>query len=198
MKWQRLGMIRPAKILGVLAALAIAAAILGCVLAATRTRAQWSPKESAKYLDRREQYWREWPQAATDHGTFCVSCHTAMPYAFARPALRFRPACNLRRLRRKRRRCWRTCASASASGIKPNLIKRVMPEQSRGTEAVLNALILAGHDSEAGKLSPETRAAFDILWKHQQTAGVEKGAWAWILFDNEPWEAMARRTTVQP
>jgi squalene-hopene/tetraprenyl-beta-curcumene cyclase len=182
-------MARPWKILGILAALAAAAAVVGCVLAATRTRAQWSPKESAAYLDRREQYWREWPAAATDHGTFCVSCHTAMPYAFARPSLRTvagqpgAPAPEETALLenvRKRVRIWDQTEPYYKS----------MPEQSRGTEAVLNALILAGHDSEAGKLSPETRAAFDILWKHQQTAGAEKGAWAWILFDNEPWEAM--------
>ena len=182
-------MIRPAKILGVLAALVAAVVALGCVLAATRTRARWSPKESAAYLDRREQYWREWPLAATDHGTFCVSCHTAMPYAFARPALRSiaaHPAppapeeTALLENVRKRVRIWDETEPYYKS----------MPEQSRGTEAVLNALILAGHDSESGKLSPETRAAFDILWKHQQTAGPEKGAWAWILFDNEPWEAM--------
>ena len=29
-----------------------------------------------------------WPNAARDRGTFCVSCHTAVPYALARPALR--------------------------------------------------------------------------------------------------------------
>ena len=32
-----------------------------------------------------------WPPAARDHGTFCVSCHTAMPYALARPTLRPAP-----------------------------------------------------------------------------------------------------------
>ncbi len=112
-----------------------------------------------------------------------------MPYAFARPSLRTvagqpgAPAPEETALLenvRKRVRIWDQTEPYYKS----------MPEQSRGTEAVLNALILAGHDSEAGKLSPETRAAFDILWKHQQTAGAEKGAWAWILFDNEPWEAM--------
>lgn len=27
------------------------------------------------------------------------------------------------------------------------------------------------------------------MWAQQQTTGNLKGAWAWILFDNEPWEA---------
>lgn len=29
-----------------------------------------------------------WPGAARDHGTFCISCHTAVAYALGRPALR--------------------------------------------------------------------------------------------------------------
>jgi len=29
-----------------------------------------------------------WPGAARDHETFCVSCHTSVPYALARPSLR--------------------------------------------------------------------------------------------------------------
>ena len=28
-----------------------------------------------------------WPHSARDHGTFCVSCHTAMPYALSRQAI---------------------------------------------------------------------------------------------------------------
>jgi squalene-hopene/tetraprenyl-beta-curcumene cyclase len=65
-----------------------------------------------------------------------------------------------------------------------------MAGQSRGTEAVLNALILASNDAASGgHLSADTRSAFDHLWATQQTAGDTKGAWLWILFDNEPWEA---------
>ena len=30
----------------------------------------------------------EWPKAARDHETFCVSCHTAVPYALSRSTLR--------------------------------------------------------------------------------------------------------------
>ncbi|MGC2697157.1 MAG: hypothetical protein WA738_15335, partial [Candidatus Angelobacter sp.] len=29
-----------------------------------------------------------WPSAQRDHETFCVSCHTALPYALSRSALR--------------------------------------------------------------------------------------------------------------
>src|SRR6202035_909486 len=48
----------------------------------------WNPKAAAADLDRRADWWMGWQGAARDHGTFCVSCHTALPYALARPVLR--------------------------------------------------------------------------------------------------------------
>src|SRR5690242_2914456 len=48
----------------------------------------WDPKAAAAYLDRRMQWWIGWQTASRDHGTFCFSCHTVVPYALARPALR--------------------------------------------------------------------------------------------------------------
>src|SRR5713226_10221297 len=48
----------------------------------------WNSKAAAAYLDGRMAWWMSWPTAARDHETFCVSCHTAVPYAMARPALR--------------------------------------------------------------------------------------------------------------
>src|SRR2546425_13196754 len=50
--------------------------------------ASWSGKAAAAYLDGRLAWWMGWPVAARDHKTFCVSCHTVVPYAMARPALR--------------------------------------------------------------------------------------------------------------
>src|SRR3954453_12654147 len=50
--------------------------------------ATWSDKAAANYLDGRMAWWMSWPQSARDHETFCVSCHTVLPYAIARPALR--------------------------------------------------------------------------------------------------------------
>src|SRR6185295_10277878 len=47
----------------------------------------WSAKSAAAYLDQRAEWWMTWPNAARDHGTFCVSCHTAVPYALSRPLL---------------------------------------------------------------------------------------------------------------
>ena len=51
-------------------------------------RRAWNRKAAAAYLDQRSTWWTTWPNAQRDHGTFCVSCHTALPYALARPALR--------------------------------------------------------------------------------------------------------------
>src|SRR5579864_702214 len=48
----------------------------------------WDEKAAATYLDKREGWWMEWPKAARDHDTFCISCHTALPYALSRPAFR--------------------------------------------------------------------------------------------------------------
>src|SRR5215470_19500541 len=42
---------------------------------------------AATYLDKRLDWWAHWPNAGRDHDTFCVSCHTALPYALARPVL---------------------------------------------------------------------------------------------------------------
>src|SRR6266567_7171118 len=48
----------------------------------------WNAKSAAAYLDQRAGWWSGWKSAARDHDTFCISCHTALPYALARPALR--------------------------------------------------------------------------------------------------------------
>ncbi|HUJ31631.1 MAG TPA: hypothetical protein VLY23_10155, partial [Candidatus Acidoferrum sp.] len=147
----------------------------------------WNRKAAAGYLDAREGWWMQWPRAQKDHGTFCVSCHTVAPYALSRPMLRAalgerEPSANERRLLddvTKRVRMW--------NEVKPYYSQ--MGAQARGTEAVLNALVLASYDSQSGKLSNDTRAAFANLWAEQQTTGEAKGRWLWIQFDNEPWEA---------
>jgi len=134
-----------------------------------------------------------WPTAARDHNTFCVSCHTAVPYALSRPALRAAlgeqgPSVNERSLLAsvtKRVRLWKE-VEPFYSDDKRGAYKT---SESRGTEAVLNALILASDDARSGKLSDDARLAFDNMWALQQTTGDAKGAWAWLRFHNEPWEA---------
>src|SRR6202030_4529326 len=53
----------------------------------TNNANSWDSAAAAKYLDQREVWWTEWQGAARDHETFCVSCHTAVPYAMSRPTL---------------------------------------------------------------------------------------------------------------
>jgi squalene-hopene/tetraprenyl-beta-curcumene cyclase len=153
----------------------------------------WDPKAAAEYLDRREIIWMEWPGAARDHGTFCVSCHTAMPYALSRPLLRTALgeqdlSVNERSLLdnvSKRVRLWNEVEPFySGKGYDSSKVA-----ESRGTEAVLNALILANYDAEKGSLSDTTRKAFDNMWALQTTEGDGKGAWHWLQFNMEPWEA---------
>src|SRR5262245_29732994 len=47
----------------------------------------WNPKAAAKYLDERGEWWLGWGSSARGQGTSCISCHTALPVALARPAL---------------------------------------------------------------------------------------------------------------
>lgn len=74
--------------------------------------------------------------------------------------------------------------------------------ESRGTESVLNALILATRDGTPdnskgevtvnGKtvaLSEDAKQAFNNMWALQFRSGPLKGAWAWLNFHYEPWEA---------
>jgi squalene-hopene/tetraprenyl-beta-curcumene cyclase len=158
----------------------------------SRISSTWEPKAAATYLDYREGWWAEWTGSARDHGTFCVSCHTALPYALSRPALRVALAepglsVNERRLIddvTRRVRLWRDVEPYySDQGYDHKTA------ESRGTESVLNALILASYYAQSGQLSDDTRAAFDHMWALQQTTGESAGSWPWLQFDQEPWEA---------
>jgi squalene-hopene/tetraprenyl-beta-curcumene cyclase len=149
----------------------------------------WSAKRAAAYLDARLTWWMSWPQAARDHQTFCVSCHTALPYALARPALRsvldeHAPSAIERKFLNnvtKRVQLW--------DAVEPYYVGTSLTAQSRGTESVLNALILAQYDAPTGALSPDARLAFDHMWAQQLTAGAAKGAWPWLEFHLAPWES---------
>ena len=48
----------------------------------------WSATAAARYLDARQTWWQGWDRAKKDHDTTCISCHTVLPYALGRPALR--------------------------------------------------------------------------------------------------------------
>lgn len=152
-------------------------------------------KMAAAFMDNRQTWWQSWPNSQRDHNTFCVSCHTAAPYAVARPALR--------------RALGEAGPSEPERKLIENVVKRVTmwrdvepwyPDQqrgipktseSRGTESVFDALVLAMRDAQTGKLSDDTRAAFEHMWALQMKTQELNGAWAWINFHYEPWEAPA-------
>jgi len=184
------------------AAACVLPVVLITALAAAYPRAaadpvSWNPKAAAAYLDQRQDWWQKWQGAQRDHGTFCVSCHTVATYALARPALR--------------RALGEAGPSAGERALQENIAKRVMmwrdvepfyPDQtrglpktseSRGTESILNALVLASRDARAGSLGDDTRRAFENMWALQFTRGDQAGSWAWLNFHYEPWEADGSR-----
>jgi squalene-hopene/tetraprenyl-beta-curcumene cyclase len=154
--------------------------------------APWGSKAAATYLDERIAWWMSWPSAARDHDTFCVSCHTAVPYAIARPSLR--PAMGEQTASTLERRLLDNVAN------RVRMWKEVEPFyptkkdsdpktiESRGTESILNALILASNDVPTGKLGADARLALDNMWGEQLKAGDAAGAWSWLQFHNSPWE----------
>src|SRR3954470_1355781 len=153
----------------------------------------WDAKAAASYLDDRATFWATWPNAARDHGTFCISCHTTLPFAMARPALRGLLG--------------EKAPGAAESRIFENLLTRARgykemepfyPDQTRGIpktsesraiEAVMNALVLATRDAESGRLSADTKTAFGVMWPLQMKTGPQNGAWTWLNFGYEPWES---------
>lgn len=154
---------------------------------------EWDAKAAAAYLDGRATWWTTWPNAARDRGTYCMSCHTTLPYALARP--------ELRGLLGERG------PSAPEEKILGNLLTRAKnwrevepwyPDQTRGIpktsesraiESVMNALVLSRRDALAGKLTDDARTALDVMWALQMKTGPEAGAWTWLNFKMDPWES---------
>ena len=155
--------------------------------------AGWDPKAAASYLDTRAASWAAWSNAQRDHGTFCISCHTTLPYAMARPVLR--------------RVLGEAAPGPAESRILDNLLTRARgykdmepfyPDQTRGVpktsesraiESVMNALVLVTRDSERGRLSADSQTALNVMWSLQMRTGPQNGAWTWLNFGYEPWES---------
>lgn len=161
-------------------------------LPAVAQTAQYDPAKAASYLDGRIEWWMGWKSAARDHETFCVSCHTSAPYAVGRSALHGvlaekGPSADETKVLdniRKRVRMWNDVApfyptTEKSPGKTP---------ESRGTEAVLNALILSWTDRASGKLTPDAKLALDNMWAEQLKDGDAKGAFGWLQFHNAPFE----------
>ena len=154
----------------------------------------WSATAAARYLDARQTWWQGWDRAKKDHDTTCISCHTVLPYALGRPALRHAlgetgksPAeQTMLASVEKRVRLWdevETFYKDAISGAGKTA-------EARATEAIFNALILARYDSAAGGgMSETTRKAFGAAWALQNQTGDKAGSWTWINFHNGPWES---------
>jgi hypothetical protein len=160
----------------------------------------WDGPAAARYLESRATAWFAFPAAGRGRGedkVSCLSCHTLLSYALGRPALR------------------RLAGQPQPSGLEDRVLAQLRRRvahwdeldtprfklyydfddakkvESRGTEAVLNAWILARDDRTRGLPAPstETRRALDHLWATQQVEGPEKGSWPWLNFGLGPWEA---------
>jgi len=60
--------------------------------------------------------------------------------------------------------------------------------EARGTESILNSLILVWRDAPTGTLSADARLALNNMWSLQLKKDDMKGAWAWLQFHNAPFE----------
>lgn len=155
----------------------------------------WKPKATQEYLDKRAAWWLDWSSAARGQGTSCVSCHTAVPYGLARPALAKLPGVEAASAAEKRLLAsintrvekWAEVVSAEPEGKDP-----LVPFYQGGrwdtaldTESVLNAVVLVNRDLKAGdQLAELTGKALDHMWARQQP----DGSWRWLDFGLRPWE----------
>ncbi len=168
---------------------ALAAGAVTPHAADTKGAGQWDAAAAARYLDARMDSW--WANAKVlktgEAETRCISCHTAVPHALARPALR------------------RILGEAAPTAHETRILDTVQARlaflgnaqpfydhteakkvESRGVEAVLSAFVLTNHDADLGSkvASPATRTAMTQLWKVQRA----DGAWDWLDFGLEPFE----------
>jgi squalene-hopene/tetraprenyl-beta-curcumene cyclase len=150
--------------------------------------AHWNPRQAADYLDAREKAWAAWPVAKAAGGT-CVSCHTQLTYALARPTLRkllgetgptpYETAVLAGVTER-------TDGNAHMFGA-ARFTKEPLASQAEGVQSVLAALLLARSDTSS-QMSPTTAHAFDRMWAAQLRSGAAKGSWAWFDLNDDPYE----------
>lgn len=149
----------------------------------------WNAEAAAHYLDERAATWKSHHDTQRSHGTACISCHTGLPYLLARPELR----------RVLGEGTWPGPESALVADVekRSRLWSEVEPwyshtpdkvQESRGTESVLNALVLALRDRDRGAMSPLAEQALEHMWNEQRKDGPERGGWRWLDFGLGPWE----------
>ena len=164
----------------------------------------WDKTGAGQYLDGRGENWFKYSGANRGEGASasrCVSCHTLLPYALARPVLR-------RLSNETQATQWETRILTQTKSRVANWdqleevefqlfydFDEPKKKQSRGTEAILNALLLSLDDRLQGRREPSdaTKKALTILWATQITEGQHKGSWEWLNFGLEPWESTDAR-----
>lgn len=160
----------------------------------------WNKTEAGRALDERAAAWFAFPRADRGEGetkTTCISCHSLAPFALARPVLRkltgsaqpTEAETKLLAQVKLRVEHWNELDSAKF-GLMYDFDEQKQKE-SRGTEAVVSALLLASDDRNQGQSAPTavTRTALTNLWRTQLADGDRAGSWEWLDFKLEPWEA---------
>jgi squalene-hopene/tetraprenyl-beta-curcumene cyclase len=122
-----------------------------------------------------------------DTQTACVSCHAGLAYALSRPVLRrvmHVDDLSMQEIRLISDTTRRVETYATHQVLYDFNERRQI--ESRGTEAVLNAVILTSADAAMNlrEPSPSTRKALARLWETQRA----DGRWDWLEFGLEPWE----------
>ena len=170
-------------------ALALITAAAATLTAQRAPAAAWNPGPAAAYLDQRMDTWfMRGDKLRTGQGqAICISCHTVIPYAMARPPLRramhvANPSPQETRLVDETIRRVQTFGSHQL--IFEDETNKLA---SRGTEAVLYALVLANARANGGRrdLREPIRTSLDHLWETQRA----DGAWDWLDFSLEPFES---------
>lgn len=166
--------------------------------------AGWKKGAAEKYLDERAKTWFAFAGAGRGEGetkVSCVSCHTLLPYALGRPALRkltgaARPTeyeTKLLAQAKMRVEHWGEIDSPKFRLFYD--FNEDKKKESWGTEAILNAVLFAFDDRYEGRKAPSdtTRRAFANLWQVQRSDGEQRGTWDWLNFGLEPWESGGAR-----
>jgi squalene-hopene/tetraprenyl-beta-curcumene cyclase len=188
-----------------MAARILAPLLLGMVLIAAAHAAEPAINRdaAAKYLDGRAENWFSFKTADRGQGatnTSCLCCHTVVPYALARPALKASPTEPQTPFEKKllaqttlRVENWRKLDTPALRLMYDHSEEK--KKQSLGTESVLNALMLASAARERGDATPDAtlKTALANLWHEQLTTGEHKGSWDWLDFGEEPWESSRGR-----
>jgi squalene-hopene/tetraprenyl-beta-curcumene cyclase len=176
----------------VLAFTVLAATVVAQQAAATNDGSRsWDPAAAAAYLDMRMDLWSTYGRKLKtgDTQTACVACHAGLAYALSRPVLRRVMHVNVPSTQEVRLidETKRRVETYSTHEVLYEFNERKKIE-SRGTEAVLNALILTSADAAENLREPSepTRKALVRLWETQRA----DGRWDWLDFGLEPWETV--------